>query len=196
MTHKNTWISSVEVRNLRAEILISKVHKLAIEQQIATYQIKANTSTWYRESRLHMAYGGTIGTVILCVVVLMCLVCYCNHKIKKNASGVVINQVTMDETPARKMSVQRKVLFTKENTRTEKDTAMVTIERKESTTSLAFELGRATPTAPPLEKCTLPEPEETMKLDDDAEALPLMDKTTAQRLAESKLRALKNPMMQ
>ena len=48
--HKNTWISSVEVRNLRAEILISKVHKLAIEQQIATYQIKANTNTWYHES--------------------------------------------------------------------------------------------------------------------------------------------------
>ena len=95
-----------------------------------------------------MAYGGTIGIVIICIVVLMSLVCYCNHKNKKNASGVVINQVTMDETPARKMSVQRKVLFTKENTKTEKDTATVTIERKESTTSLAFELGRATPTAP------------------------------------------------
>ena len=142
-----------------------------------------------------MAYGGTIGIVIICIVVLMSLVCYCNHKNKKNASGVVINQVTMDETPARKMSVQRKVLFTKENTKTEKDTATVTIERKESTTSLAFELGRATPTAPPMEKCTQPEPEEKQKPDNEEEALPLMDKTTAQRLAESKLRVLKNPMM-
>ena len=101
--HKNTWISSVGVRDLRAEILIAKVHKLAIEQQIATYEVKGNTNTWYRESQLHMAYGGTIGIVAICVVVLMCLVCYCNHKVKKNASGVVINQVTMDETPARKI---------------------------------------------------------------------------------------------
>ena len=181
---------------MRAETLIAKVHKLAIEQHIATYQIESNTNSWYRESRLHMAYGGTIGIVIICVVVLFCLVCYCNHKIKKNASGVVINQVTMDETPVRKMSVQRKVLFTKENTRTDKDTATVTIERKESTTSLAFELGRATPTAPPLEKCTHPEPEDSKKSDEEEEAEPLMDKITAQRLADSKLRALKNPMMQ
>ena len=100
--HKNTWISSVGVRDLRAEILLAKVQKLAIQQQIATYEVKANINTWYRESKLHMAYGGTIGLVVICIVVLMCLVCYCNHKVKKNASGVVINQVTMDETPTRK----------------------------------------------------------------------------------------------
>ena len=77
------------------------------------------------------------------------------------------------------------MLFTKENTKTGNDTATVTIERKESTTSLAFELGRATPTAPPMEKCMHPEPEEKKKPDDEEEALPLMDKTTAQRLAET-----------
>ena len=87
-------------------------------------------------------------------------------------------------------------MFTKENTRTEKDTATVTIERKESTTSLAIELGRTTPTAPPLEKCTEPGPEDGKKLDEEAETAPLMDKITAQRLADSRLRALKNLMMQ
>ena len=53
--HKNTWISSVGVRDLRAEILLAKVQKLAIQQQIATYEVKANINTWYRESKLHMA---------------------------------------------------------------------------------------------------------------------------------------------
>ena len=65
-----------------------------------------------------------------------------------------------------------------------------------STTSLAIEHGKTTPTAPLLEKCIHPEPQDSKKSDEEAEAEPLMDEITAQRLADSRLRALRNPMMQ
>ena len=46
-----------------------------------------------------------------------------------------------------------------------------------------------------MEKCSHPMPEDDTKPTDAEEALPLMDETTARKLAESRIRAMKNPLM-
>ena len=68
--HKNTWLSPNIARDLRAEVLLAKVHELAIKQELVNYETKTNVESWYRESKLHAAYGGTIIIVVVCVVVL------------------------------------------------------------------------------------------------------------------------------
>ena len=184
--HKNTWLSPNIARDLRAEVLLAKVHELAIKQELVNYETKTNVESWYRESKLHAAYGGTIIIVVVCVVVLSCIVCYCNYKLQRQTSGIVVNQI--------KMSIKRKVLFSKENTTKGTDTSIVTFKRKESTTSLAIEIGNTSPSGPPMEKC---ESSETCGMHEDKqEETPLMetDKLIAQRIEDCKKRAESLPL--
>ena len=105
-------------RDTQAEVLLAKVHELAIKQELANYETKANIKTWYRESTLHAVNGGTIMIVMVCVVVLSRVICYCNVRLRRQSSGVVINHIEMEDTPTMKMSIKRKVLFSQENTTT------------------------------------------------------------------------------
>ena len=98
-------------RDHKAERLIKQAHKLAIEQAIQNYNTKVNLDTYEQETLLHTTYGGTIAIVGLCLLILACIVWYCQFKSKaSNNPGVTINNMELLNIPARKIPVKKKTL--------------------------------------------------------------------------------------